>query len=61
MILHNGKVHRIELGVGGCPVIDHLGIQSACERFLVKRGMGTASYRRTAWLFGRKAKRRAAA
>jgi hypothetical protein len=62
MILRNGKVHRWEDGVPGCPVIDHLGIQAACERFFEKRRMATASFRKSVWLFGAKdAKRRAAA
>ncbi len=62
MILRNGKVHRWESGVPGCPAIDHLGMQAACERFFAKRRMATASFRRSVWLFGAKdAKRRAAA
>lgn len=62
MIMRNGKVHRWESGVPGCPVIDHLGFQAACERFFEKRRMAAASFRKSVWLFGAKdAKRRAAA
>jgi uncharacterized protein YbjT (DUF2867 family) len=62
MTLHNGKVHRLEAGVPGCPQISHLSMQVACERFLARRGLGSASFRKNSWLFGHKtAKRRAAA
>lgn len=62
MILRNNKVHRWEAGVPGCPMIDHLSMQRACERFFEKRRMATASFRKSVWLFGAKgAKRRAAA
>jgi len=62
MILRNNKVHKWESGVPGCPAIDHLGMQAACERFFAKRRMATASFRRSSWLYGHKgAKRRAAA
>lgn len=58
----NGKVHKIEAGVPGCPHINHLEIHRACDRFLASRGHATQSaFRKSAWLYGAvTAERRAA-
>jgi len=62
MKLKNGLVTEIEDGVPGLPRMNHLTIQRACDRFHAKRGLVTgASFRRSAWLFGRPAANRRAA
>jgi hypothetical protein len=54
MKLKNGLVTEIEDGVPGLPRMNHLTIQRACDRFLMRRGLITApSFRRSAWLYGR--------
>ena len=62
MTYKNGKTHKIEAGVPGCPEMRHLEIQRACERFLASRGIATQSaFRKSAWLYGAvTAERRAA-
>jgi hypothetical protein len=60
MQLKNGKVLKLEDGVGGepkYPKMYHLSIHAACDRWLAKRGMAKQSAaRRIAWLYGGKIK-----
>jgi hypothetical protein len=57
MTTKNGKPIQIDRGTAGVPRIYHLEFHRACDRFLAKRGIGTAPVgRRNNWLFGKAAK-----
>ena len=53
MTLRNGKVHRLEEGVPGCPRIRHAEFHQACDRWLNSRGLVTApNFRSSDFIFG---------
>ena len=57
MTTKNGRPIQIDRGTAGVPRIYHLEMHRACDRFLAKRGIGTAPVgRRNNWLFGKAAK-----
>lgn len=56
MTTKNNTILRVERGVAGEPRINHLEFQRACDKFLRSRGKCSAHFRRSAWLFGKKAR-----